>query len=168
MQRRLVTWLVAILLIAHGLLGCCWHHRHVHAGPESVTPPQNTAPLVVAATTPAAGPACCHHRHQRHAAEPVVRESPACSTAPANPAEPAPDAPCTEDDCVFVASSRGTVSGDQPDSAIPHPCGFEGIPGWRSLPQLAVPGGWIGHLRSGPAAAGDLRAHRVRTGVWLI
>ena len=28
MQRRLVTWLVAILLIVHGLLGCCWHHRH--------------------------------------------------------------------------------------------------------------------------------------------
>lgn len=165
MQRRLVTWLVAILLIVHGLLGCCWHHRHVHANPQADTPASGTTPLVVAAATPAAGHSCCHHRHPRHAAEPIELETPASSTAPA---DPAPDAPCTEDDCVFVASSRGTVSGDQPDSAIPHPCGFEGIPGWESLPRLAVPGGWIGHLRSGPAAPGDLRAHRVRTGVWLI
>ena len=168
MQRRLVTWLVAILLIAHGLLGCCWHHRHVHANPAADTVASGTNPPVVATVPSAAGRPCCHHGHRPHVAEPIGQETPASAKAPANPADPTPDAPCTEDDCVFVAGSRGTVAGDQPDTAHPEPCRFDAIPCGENWPQIAVAGGRIGRFRMGMAAPGDRRALRVRTGVWLI
>jgi hypothetical protein len=176
MQRRLVTWLVAILLIAHGLLGCCWHHRHVlaHAGSDAhhAAEPPGTAPVAGKTASQPARRTCCHqghHRPQPQSSAAPDAEQPAIALAPQShaeqPADPAPAAPCTEDDCVFVSGSRGTVAVDQPDDDTPAYPAVESTPG---LHPVALDGAWLGRDRDQWADLGGWRAHRVRTGVWLI
>ena len=135
MQRRLVTWFAAVILIAHGLLGCCWHHRHVHASAEA--DPHHAAahpyrgPAAVKTTSQPAARACCHHgHHQPPAKSPTVPDAErhalastaghqTQSPATPSPAEPSPDSPCTEGDCVFVAGSRGAEAVEQADCGPP-------------------------------------------------
>lgn len=183
MQRRLVTWLAAVILIAHGLLGCCWHHRHVHdsagsdlhravqSGPETVT--EATAHLPVRRT-------CCHHgHHQTPAKLPMVPDAERHALASTtghhtespvepSPAEPSPDSPCTEDDCVFVAGSRGAVGVEQADCS---PRAFPAVD-WASGPsclqRVAVDVAGSPRDRDTGADLGGWRVHRARTGVWLI
>lgn len=170
MRSRSVTWVAAVILAAHGLLGCCWHHQHLHAvttpSPESASPAGSLAP-----PRESSGKHCCHHhgstRHdQPHEKVPVSRR-----TVPSpvdHPAQTPVDDPCTEDDCVFVAGPRVVSSPDNSLDTAP-------LATWWGLPAVQAPhclsNGDVlrqSGLAFAPRLEGGLRAHRLRTGVWLI
>jgi len=170
MHRRLVTWVAALILAAHGLLGCCWHHRHVHAD-TLPTPTPVTAVSTETSAPPPVSKGCCHHHgHARRAGPvdntPVPHHDDA---SPVDPPAPVPaDGPCTEDDCVFVAGPRVNSSLDGAVEQAPPADWF----GLTVLPHSAhksaadVLSQALGS--SPPQFLGELRAHRVCTGVWLI
>jgi hypothetical protein len=60
------------------------------------------------------------------------------------------------------------VAVDQPDDGTPAYPAVESTPGWPGPHLVALDGAWLGRDREKGADLGGLRAHRVRTGVWLI
>ena len=74
-----------LVIIAHAMLGCCWHHAHAH-------PPHSSGQAVVETV-------CCHgHKHADHARGernlPLVPDH----------------EPCQETDCVYVWENGASQS----------------------------------------------------------
>lgn len=91
-MRALVSNLVALAMILHAVLGCCWHHAHETTSPVSIAE-VDAQPAVTVKH-------CCCHSHQ---VEELAQQDNHRSETDA-PAEPC-RAPCGEK-CQYVVVSR--------------------------------------------------------------
>lgn len=101
MVRGILTLLTAVAILAHAILGCCWHHGHgaeccadagssAQAGQTESTPPQTMC-------------ACGHH----HAAQPGTNSGAAYESAVDDEGDgvPRPATPCSHGRCTYLSVS---------------------------------------------------------------
>lgn len=105
MFQTLIKLLTATTFVAHGLLGCCWHHTHSH---------------VIGAERTVAERGGCHghgHRHAHHCASERATDTDdhgnRNSDAPHDPV-------CNEEHCVFARTQDSVKStADIPPALVP-------------------------------------------------
>ncbi len=112
-MHDLLSSLTAAILLAHALLGCCWHHAHACGHAHS--------PVAwVVAGCEAEGP----HEHSGHAPDRPGHKGPGqdgCRGAKCDFVRPATEnllpwaaAPCRPTSAAIVASDRSEAAGDAP------------------------------------------------------
>jgi hypothetical protein len=105
MFQTLAKLLMATTFVAHGLLGCCWHHRHWH--------------VVSAEQAVVESDGCDGHRHDH-----AHRSAGEQATSSGDHGNRNPDAPhdpgCDEEHCVFVRTQDTVKSAmDVPLALVP-------------------------------------------------
>lgn len=148
MFQTLTKLLMATTFVAHGLLGCCWHHTHSH---------------VVSAEQAVVESGGCHgHRH--HHGHRSASEQAANSDDHGNRNSDAPHDPgCDEEHCVFIRTQDTVKSAmDVPLALVPFLVAavFSDVQGLAELDSQG-----FGALREAPPPSAPLHA---RHQVWLI
>jgi hypothetical protein len=92
MFQSLVKLLTVTAFVAHGLLGCCWHHAHVH---------------VASAEAPKLERGHCQGHDHRVALEAIGERTTATDDHERRDSGSPHDSPCDEGDCVFVRIQDG-------------------------------------------------------------
>lgn len=106
MFQTLIKLLTATTFVAHGLLGCCWHHAHPHA----VSLEQEVVE---------SGADCHGHQHQ-HVHHTVSERSPDVAGQPNGSSEVPDESECDEVHCVFIRTQETVNSAwDLPPALVP-------------------------------------------------
>eukprot|EP00913_Durusdinium_trenchii_P023381 g21959.t1 len=111
--RGIFTHLTAVTVLAHALLGCCWHHAHegecCAGANDSETPdvPETTAQP----------PMCACGQHQATAAKTATRPEDCGSDGEDFP-QPVPSQPCSHGRCSYLSADDVRVR-EGGDSSIP-------------------------------------------------
>jgi hypothetical protein len=111
---RMTNILLAIVVLAHSLAGCCWHHAH--------------------AAEPSAKTTCCSHLHADETAD--HGDSDHHSKDGSVPGESSPDG-CQEGSCVFLRDGGAPSVGTMPMLALDSYAPIASDPGLGSV-RLAL------------------------------
>lgn len=158
LTRGMLTILTTTAVLAHAVLGCCWHHGHVDGCQHS------TARSVDAerAETVTAAPVCaCGHQHGESTADSRTADVRSGAEPSGEAPLPAPVAPCTHGRCSYVGVSdaklRAAVDAAESATIIADMVA-------RTRPASAI--GVARRRDDGPAPPGATT--RLLSQVWLI
>jgi hypothetical protein len=148
MFHTLMTLLTAATFVAHGLLGCCWHHAHSHVVDGE---PGSVSEVVCVG----------HHDHCAHSDHAVPA---ADSEVPQDTDHCPPPSPrCEESDCIVLGVLVSSTSG------VGTPLSFFAVP-LLGLPFVPVPLPNLGRqgLRTGSGSPPSQAPLHALSQVWLI